>query len=530
MKKLMSLILAVIMLFAVAVPGVQALAAPNYVTIYIQGYGEPIYDAEGNYIWYGGPVESMMTGLKDVLDDLLIDLGIASITGNYDEYCDRLYNAMAPAFKDLILDKDGNARDGSGIDSNMLKDPYNVRYNRIKTGEIEFEYDWRLSCEENAAILEQFIDRVCREKNYTKVNLLGRCLGGNIVAAYLQNGKNLDKIGKVILYISSTDGVDFISSLFSGKLKLNDDNIKNFVKYTLPATAKFEDQGTYEIINTLIDFVNEAYVLGFGADVIQDIFDAVKSNVLARLVRDSYGGFVSFWNMVCDEDVEDAISLIYNTPELQSEYAVMIEKIRSFHENVQVNARNRMLELKAQGIDFMVISKYNYANIPLSEDGDKQSDGTALTSATSFGATVAKFGKTLSDSYVSGIGEADRRYLSKDNMIDASTCVFPEKTWFIKNCFHDVFPSSVDKLFDAFLTTDNMTVFTDETYSQYLDFNEEADTLTPVVGIAEEDIVDESKGQKASVFIRFFTLVLNFFRKLFTGELDLGSLFGSKEA
>ena len=164
----MSLILAVIMLFAVAVPGVQALAAPNYVTIYIQGYGTPLYDAEGNYIWYGGPVESMMTGLKDVLDDLLIDLGIASITGNYDEYCDRLYNAMAPAFKDLILDKDGNARDGSGIDSNMLKDPYYVSYNRIKTGEIEFKYDWRLSCEENAAILEQFIDRVCREKNYTK--------------------------------------------------------------------------------------------------------------------------------------------------------------------------------------------------------------------------------------------------------------------------------------------------------------------------------------------------------------------------
>ncbi len=526
MKKIMSIVLAFIMIFTAVVPSLTASAAENYVTIYIGGYGGSLVDANGEYIWNGGPKESMLAGLSAVLKDLLTDLAIGAVTGDYTEYCDRLYNAMAPAFKDLVLDKNGEASDGSGVGYDVLTSGYSVDYYHFSTGSIAFEYDWRLSCEYNAQILEEFINRVCREKGYSKVNLVGRCLGGSIISAYLENAENLDKVNDVVMYVPSTEGVDFISALFSGQVVLDGDAIDNFVAKG-NVSGSIQDDSLYEALLITVNFINEVYLLDFGTDIIESIFEAVKDNVLARLVRDTYGSFVGYWNMVSDEYLEDAIAFVYNTPELQTEYAEMIEKIRSYNQNVQVNARDTMLDVTEDGMDIMVISKYNIANIPFSKDAKAQSDSTALTSATSFGATTADFGTTLTEKYIENMAEEDIKYLSADNMIDASTCLFPEKTWFIKNILHAVFPASIDKLMEAFLTSDNMTVDSDENYPQFMNYNSETDTLSPVEGLDDGDIiVRDTIFSKLISFFKFFRLLFDFFQKLISGEIDLGGILG----
>lgn len=520
MKKLISFVLTIAVLFTCAVPALTAGAAENYVTIYVGGYGGALVDADNEYIWNGGPKESMLTGLSEVFDDLLKDLAVGAVTGDYTEYCDRLYNAMAPAFSDIILDENGDASNGSGLGYDVLTKSYSVKYSYYSTGSIDFAYDWRLSCETNAAILESFINRVCREKGYSKVNLVGRCLGGNVVAAYLENAQNLDKINDVVLYSPSTEGVDFISALFSGQVVLDGDAIDNFVSHGMSQSNIVnnivEDDSLFEVLSIVVNFINEVYVLDFGADIIESILEAVKDNVLARLVRDTYGGFVSYWNMVADEYLEAAIAFVYNTPELQEQYAGMIKKIRSFHENVQVNARATMTELAASGMDFMVISKYNLASIPLSKDALAQSDNTALTSATSFGATTSNIGETLSNKYISSISEDNLKYLSPDSMIDASTCLFPEKTWFVKNLAHGTFPASVEKLIEAFITSDDMTVFSDEAYPQYLKYDAEAKTISPVNGLDDGDIiVRNTVFSKLTAFFKFINVLIDLLFKLF---------------
>ena len=176
-----------------------------------------------------------------------------------------------------------------------------------------------------------------------------------------------------------------LSPLFSGKIVLNDKALDNFVEYGLADNdliGGIEDD-TMEALVTIVNFVNEVRVLGFGLDVLQSIVDDIKGDAIARILRDSYASFPSFWAMVNEDDVEDAINFIYSTDELKEEYDGMIKKIRSYHENVQVNARSTMLERIDEGIDIMVISKYNFANLPLSDDALLQSDGTATTTATS---------------------------------------------------------------------------------------------------------------------------------------------------
>lgn len=525
MKKFVSVLLSVLMLMTIAVPGMNVLAAEKQVTVYIEGYGHSLYadnnnPTEENRIF---PTESILEPLMGIFNDLTKDLVNGLVTGDYTEYCDRIYNAIAPAYADVKLDKNGEASDGSGFGDNMLTKRYStpnyVDGNNIK---VTFEYDWRLSVEHNAAILEQFIDRVCREQGVKKVNLLGRCLGGNIVSAYLQNGKNLDKINNVVMLIASTEGVDFIGALFSGKIKLDAECVDNWANFFLEEEGFIEDPAMNDFVTSLISFVNQIRVLGFGLDFVQTILDEVKENVLARTVRDTYGSFPSFWAMVSDEYFDDAINFIFSTPELKTEYAGLIEKAKSYHDNVQVNARARMTELKGQGKDFLIISKYNYANFPLSKDAAAQSDGTALTTATSFGAYCAPHEKTLSKSYIDSMSEESKKYLSPDNMIDASSCLFPDTTWFIKNCYHNNFPASMDRLIVRFYSTDGMNVFIDtETYPQFVDYSKETGEITPVEG--PDDLPTETE-ERFSAFIRFFTNLLNFIRKLFSGELE--GLFG----
>ncbi len=536
MKKIISVLLAVTMIFAVMAPAVSA-ADGKVVTVYVEGYGDGLIGKSGNQAF---PVElGLLDGLKSMLADLLKNLAIAEVTGDYSAYSQQLYDLIAPAYADLKLDNNGESTDlngefyhGLGFDPLTKTEFYNSKYDK---GYYRFRYDWRLSVEYNAELLEDFVDIIVANTGATKVNLIGRCLGGNIVSAYLQNAskESLARLNKVVMYIPSTLGVEFISALFSGKIVLDPDAVDNYVNYSLADNdilGMSEDDPLLASLTTIVSFINETYVLGFGTDVVERIVQSVKDDALARILRDSYASFPSFWSMVCPEDVEDAIALVYNTPELQTEYEGMIKKIRSYHQNVQLKAEARTAELQQQGLDIMIISKYNYADFPLSADAAQQSDGTAATVATSFGATVAPFGSTLTDKYIKAMDKDDIKYLSEDKMIDASTCVLPETTWFIKNLYHSNFPASVDKLIDAFLTTDGMTVETHDEYPQFLNYDKETGGISPVTGLDEGDIIDKDSMQsKTNVFLKMLKMIFDFLTKLMKGQITLPS-FGGTDA
>ncbi len=526
MKKIISVIFSVLMLFAVMAPAVSA-AGEKTVTVYLEGYGEGLYGKSGEQAF---PVDlGLIDGLKEILDQLLANLAWGEITGDYSRYSNDLYNLIAPAYADLKLDNNGESRrddgtwyEGIGADPVTNYIYYNAKFDG---GYYRFNYDWRLSVEYNAKLLDKYISNVLVKTGATKVNLIGRCLGGNIISAYLQNAPeaSIERLNKVVMYIPSTLGVEFISALFSGKIVLDPDAIDNYVNRSLADNdilGMSEDDPLLGSLTTIVSFINEIYVLGFGTDVVERIVKSVKDDALARILRDSYASFPSFWSMVCPEDMEDAIALVYNTPELQEEYAGMIEKIRSYHQNVQLKAEDRMAELDEQGLEIMVISKYNYADFPLSADAAQQSDGTAATVATSFGATVADYGTTLTDKYIKSMEKDDIKYLSDDKMIDASTCVLPDTTWFIKNCYHDDFPASIDKLINTFFKTENMTIDSVEEYSQFLKFDKATDTLSKVEGLDEGDILDkDSVKAKTTIFMKIFKLIFDFFTKLLEGKI-----------
>ena len=67
-----------------------------------------------------------------------------------------------------------------------------------------------------------------------------------------------------------------------------------------------------------------------------------------------------------------------------------------------------------------------------------------------------------------------------DKCIDASTCLFPDTTWFLKNNIHSDYNDSIEVVLWKILDAKNITVFDDSTCPQYLFYHKEDGCVEPL--------------------------------------------------
>ncbi len=525
-RKALSLILCLMMTVAVMAPAVSAANHP-YPIVYLEGYGDHLYTSdnarteETKIYPTGADVGAIV---KEALMPCLKELANSLVTDNYDKYCDALYNSVAPIYEDLLLDKNGEASDGSGDGYKPLTDPLKIKNYDANLSGYRFCYDWRLSPWDIADELKGYIDRVKTATGSSKVSIVGRCLGGNIVSAYLAKYKDhaANSIDTVVMYVSSSKGINMLSSLFAGEIVLDEDNIERFADFLLDYKGELiSDPEIKSLIDAAIPFLNEVKALGLGMDALQYIVDKVKDELVPRIALACYGGYPSYWAMVTPEKYITARDFMFKG--VEDEYAGMIKKLDTYYTEVQLTMDDTMVYLQNAGVKFGVFAKYNIPSIPVYAAGDEQADMFTGVKEASFGATAAPLDKELSDSYINSL--SDKKYLSPDHKIDASTCMFKDTTWFIKNSAHAAFPDSIDDLMAAFINSKGtMTVFDNPAYPQFLEYNESDESIKPVDGLDPEVPEDGSNEKRFASFIRFFTAMLNFLKKLFSGEL--GNLLG----
>ena len=122
------------------------------------------------------------------------------------------------------------------------------------------------------------------------------------------------------------------------------------------------------------------------------------------------------------------------------------------HYNVQAHVEDLLLEADAAGVLVSAVVEYGIQQYPLSEDCEKVGDYMISVEKQSFGATTCNLDETLPDDYIAAQTEKGLgKYISPDRQIDASTCLFPDRVWFVKNLIH-VFPNQLDRLDAEILT------------------------------------------------------------------------------
>lgn len=498
MKKFISILLSIVMILSLAIPAFAADEITDVPTIYIAGKGEAIYRADGTAATNPSTIDRAEY-IKQHAEPVMKTIPMALLTGDFTEYINSLYDAMQPLYADWALDSNGSTETG-GTHINWNAETAQVQSKTSNFGlwDYQFHYDWRLSPLETADELDKYIERVCAATGSDTVNIHARCLGTNIAMAYVAKSHNGDynhpfRVQNIVLNTPALGGYIAVGALLSGSVVFDADTIDQFTSLYLNNNDLFEDPFIELVVTTMISVLNQAEVLGWGTDQIQKIFDKIADEALPKIALCCYGSFPSYWSMIGDKYYDKAIAQIFNTPELQEEYEVFIEKANAYHallidinEDTGLAAYQQLLlDLKKEGVNTAVYAKYGTVSAPLFEGSNITGDSRGTVTEMSFGAKGTVVGETFSKGYLQNAKNAGlEKYISPDLTVDASTALLPDTTWFIKNIAHAAFPADLDKLSMAFLRSDGqLTVDTAEGYTRFMDYK--TGVLEPVTDVDE---------------------------------------------
>ena len=535
MKRFISGVLVFAMLFGcLGLSGAAANPAEKIPTVYVVGGNQVMRDPETGEQKWGVTVPDGY--IEDAVKDCIGDLLKALVTGrdrDIEAYQTKLLSWIEPLYAEVRCDENGVplkeltvCRDyyldrpfslDDSLDDRICNGYYPIRA-------YDFYYDWRADLFLAADQLEQYIDMVREATGSSVVNVAGRCEGASLILAYLSRYGS-GKLSRLLFYTPTSEEYMLVSQSYAGKIRFSFPEISAWVNNN--RYFSLDSLSTEKVLTELLKAMLRAAAqspTGLSGAALNLAYERVFKSVLPDVLLASYATMPATWSMVSKEDYEDALAYVFNGKE--TEYAGLIERIRNYHDNAGAISERLLREAAANGVHIGVITKYGYPAIPLFEESDQLSDGSSILHYTSFGATASKHSETLSDRYIADLAEKGLSgYLSPDKKIDASTCLFPDATWFIGGIDHEYFPASLDLFLEQFMRAEApMTVRSVADRPQFLLF--ENDGLVPLtdenadratVGVQEPSAAKKAADRLLRLFSAIRDMLIRFFGALFPG-------------
>ncbi len=471
----------------------------DFPVIYIKGQGDPIVrvneSGETEQLY---PVELPVGDFIKIAEDNIDILAKAVITQKWTEFGNLVRDTLLPIYGRLALDKNGKPADGSYCEYAYCNDTINSTTvnGKYRVNQFSFRYDWRLDPYEIADELHEYIEKVLAKTKCDHVGIVSRCLGSCIAAAYMEKYDG-EYVTDLVLYASALNGISKCSKVFAGDLYLNSGAVERYV-YDSTVTS---DPVVNELFQAFVTVFRSVYGMEPACFSFNIVWQNIYKDILPQVLSETIGTFPGFWSMVNDADYERAKDNVFHNRDL-NEWAGFIKKIDRYHYNVQVKAPENFKKYAGRDISIFNITKYGFQTMPIFSPPDLLSDRDCSVEAASMGAATSGVDSTLSRKY---LASADARFISPDRQIDASTCLFPERTWFIKNLIHNDFPAAVDPLICRMVNSHTMTVDSDEAYPQYMVYSE-----GELVPMTTENC--EVKSYRHSFFEAVQIIIRNLFR------------------
>ncbi len=438
MKKIVSVLLAIALVFTITVPAFAAqetaIASENY-------DGNPVIIVRGidfaGLTYENGNKALNITGGK--IFSVLIDGFFAMLMlKDAKTVLDGAFLAAKEIFAPIACDKEGNSIENVSMvqyPESMANYPEFVenlpdggeegivktaveRYGAENT--YFFTYDWRKTPQQIASELNRFVETAKKDSGKDKVNIICASMGGMVTTAYFHYYGS-DNVESAVFLSGAQNGTYVCGDALNGRIVFDGDVLSKFINNSIGDNLflKFFI-GAFDALG-VIDFIAE-----MANDLVSSNFD--RGNDL--MLRDTFGTLCGFWALCPDEDFESGVENIFGGHE--EEYPVLLEKIDGIKDFV-FSTEETLSDAMAKGVKISFVSNYNLGLVPVYERANLNGDNVLESELTSNFATFAPLGETLSKSYIEN---ADKKYISPDNVIDASTAVFKENTWFVKNAPH----------------------------------------------------------------------------------------------
>lgn len=412
---------------------------------------------------------------------------------------DALVEFVSSCFGDLVLDSDGCSKE------NVTTPELNVPSGNTHgiDNDYYFDYDFRLDPYEDADQLHDFIGQVKELTGHDSVQLKCSSMGGVVLSAYLDKYGH-DGIDVIICRCCPLWGTAVAGEAFCGKIELNATALTRYGEDAIPfLETGFADDFIEGSLYVLLDVLKGAGVIdrlcALGDKIVKDVGDQVFQEALIPI----FGTLPGLWSLVPEEYFNEAVRFM-NVP---SEGGLH-DKIFSYR-NAMANVADNLKTAKDDGVKICLICGYNVQRTPLVTLWRSTSDGTVDTKYASLGATCGSVKEPLDAAYLNEL--ENKNHLSPDNMIDASTCAMPENTWFVRDWLHCNGNAGIDELFRLVMTTDEVSVATFEKYPQFLEADDDADTVRPVTGAP--DALERLKISPS--YLNFIRFLFSIVKKLF---------------
>ena len=492
MKKIISVLLAILMIFTCAMPAFASKGVEHLPIILLVGDGTQIYM----------PDENAENGERNVWDDLFDSVSgegkivesVANILlpfltegllfDKWDNYYDAFYEEIAPLFDPLRMDENGNPRYNTGLGKEDTKDnatsckqnPANWQGGTYDTNDYVFRYDWRRDPIEVADELDLYISEVMRATGKAKVNLAGNCLGGSYVLAYLAKYGTNGHIKNVFFNATVGNGTDLLTDAYCGDIVLNDAALERFLYQNaekdgeslagLLKTTPFIN----ELVLTSYDLLAQTHVIESLGLTFDSLYQRIYEGLVPKLAIAIFATMPGYWSVVLPERYEEARNFVFGKEgdEMYDQYKGLVAKLDNYYETVSSKKVEIIEKCQAAGVHFGASAKYGYQMYPFVKSQGELGDQLVDLEHASFGATVApNVYSTLSDAHIqAAIKGGTDKYISADNMVDASTSLFKDSLWIFKNVSHS--NTSFDyPLVTAFCRNTEFTINSDPKYPQY---------------------------------------------------------------
>lgn len=406
--------------------------------------------------------------------------------GDYDKLGDSLFPAAAEAFDDLACNPDGNSKHdittdlfplsaGNYPDSfmNEVKDEGGVVKAGIEAfGEDNtyfFNYDWRLDPLKHADELNKFIKNVKAETKCDRVALAAFSMGGTVTLSYLYKYGSKD-VDSVSLCSTAFQGTSCMGSMFSGELSVDAYGL-------IRRMAQLTRNDFLDELVMLIDNSLEAYKINASIDgYINGILSKLNDRLYKELIIPVFGYMPGLWALVDARNYEESKNFMLAVADSE-----LIKAIDEYHYNVQAKAYD-ILKAAEKDTNIYITAQYNMQGLPVSDTSTNSNNDFLIdVGYASGGAISSKLGGTLPDSYTQAKADG-HNHLSADRQLDASTCMFPDQTWFIRDMAHVDYNvgESTDFLIWLAKSEKQLTVYDSGVYPQFMKYNSKDNTLSPV--------------------------------------------------
>ncbi len=427
--------------------------------IRISGDGEKLVDENGDKVFHYKEIASVIKTDDGSVDTDKILNTIATVTYSYlldgilkndwDPYYEVLQREVTKYFERSLLDKDGNPQYGTGLRPERVEKMDRIRHNDQGWHKEDgtkyyphdrywFYYDWRLDPIETAADFKSFIDDILASTGCSQVGIIASCLGTNIATAYLavypehaaEHVRGIAFDGSVVC------GAEMLSEPISGKFTVD----YTAINRTLRDCAAIGLFDVGEFVKITMEMLDRTGALDPTTAISRtQLYSKLEAGITSAIALSTLYTWPNYWACVSKEDYPVAMEYVFGPEgsEKRTEYAGLIAKLENYDRTVRQRVPEIINSTMENGVHFGVISKYGFQTMPVCKTNDLVSDQFASVGRSSFGATTGTIYEDLPAEYIeqrkaAGFGN----YISPDGQIDASTCLLPENTWFIKNSTH----------------------------------------------------------------------------------------------